>query len=423
MNDSQFSGLSLAFVEQFIYKRNYGDVMHPKTVALGRLMKAVGVPHFFFIQEMATFLERLNAAHRAFGRHFSYPGGPLFEFSHEGQRVPFTLKDLRIHIGFQAIEGELQSTRRFYTRFYRDPRLWSLAADILEYDLQDFKGSEKVNARCEAKGSIEDAIMEIDEEEFFDVQGCIDWLYEDLLFRQEERAGWVFDTDRIPAPVIEELKNRILGIHIEKRVMRSDQWKIVCDAAYLAWLWANDHIDFVRDENGQSVDAFAKDYIDIREGNFMGYREEGGVNLMIPYNEYGLRDFEKELKGLEMKKITRERVVASLGNARRKHLLRHFNNIYECNEFGDREMDMVYLAWLYHHEWAWLVGTDNIGDHVDKVHVEFDEKNYEVPVADVEGCMFEDQRLYHYYKMDELPALLDWKTEPPWDYFWQYHKW
>jgi len=48
-----------------------------------------------------------------------------------------------------------------------------------------------------------------------------------------------------------------------------------------------------------------------------------------------------------MKKTSYQEFMAVLDDNKKQNILRHFNTIYECNELGEHELNIAYLAWLW----------------------------------------------------------------------------
>jgi hypothetical protein len=103
----------------------------------------------------------------------------------------------------------------------------------------------------------------------------------------------------------------------------------------------------------------------------------------------------------------KNRFLSQLSDKDKILLQKHFNTVYLCTEFGEREFNLGYFAWLWH---LGLVGEDEYGlTWVDELKAEFDPAALEWPIGEGEASeVFDPNAVYAAYRLHEIPALLDW---------------
>lgn len=97
--------------------------------------------------------------------------------------------------------------------------------------------------------------------------------------------------------------------------------------------------------------------------------------------------------------------MATLSSAQHESILAHFNRIYECEQLGERELRMVYLAYLLKNDWlvndgGWLHIHSSVREVTDADYELTDEETQ----GDAEGVNLE--LTIDYYNLDKLAELL-----------------
>jgi hypothetical protein len=102
----------------------------------------------------------------------------------------------------------------------------------------------------------------------------------------------------------------------------------------------------------------------------------------------------------------KEEMINQLSTEQKNALIKHFDEIYECDALDQHEYKMIWLAWL------WANGHIHTLDSGQRV---FDEKVAGVPLSDYEITIEDEVSnginldvLYHFHGLDRIIDILKW---------------